>query len=121
LPANHTVPAVGYWLDSGKSSLVFSGDTGPCPEFWQAVNEIDNLRYLIVETAFPNRERRLAMVSKHLCPSTLAEQLTKLRQPAEIYITHLKPGHIELTMQEIEEGLGQFRPHMLENDQIFEI
>ncbi|MBI4190157.1 MAG: 3',5'-cyclic-nucleotide phosphodiesterase, partial [Betaproteobacteria bacterium] len=25
LPANHTVPAVGYQLDSGKASLVFTG------------------------------------------------------------------------------------------------
>src|SRR5438477_2563198 len=26
-PANHTVPAVGYVVDNGRSSLVFSGDT----------------------------------------------------------------------------------------------
>lgn len=26
LPANHVVPAVGYQLDSGQSSLVFTGD-----------------------------------------------------------------------------------------------
>jgi len=33
LPANHVVPAVGYHLDSGKGSLVFTGDTttnDPC-------------------------------------------------------------------------------------------
>ncbi len=47
LPANHTVPAVGYQLDSGDASLAFSGDTGPCPELWAAVNKIDNLRHLI--------------------------------------------------------------------------
>ena len=28
LPANHAVPAVAYQLDSGRASLVFSGDTG---------------------------------------------------------------------------------------------
>src|SRR5689334_4593509 len=28
LPAVHTVPAVGYHLDSGGASLVFTGDTG---------------------------------------------------------------------------------------------
>ena len=27
LPVNHVVPAVGFWIDSGKASLVFSGDT----------------------------------------------------------------------------------------------
>ena len=43
-----------------------------------AVNKIDNLRYLIIETAFCNREKQLAVVSKHLCPSMLAEELSKL-------------------------------------------
>ena len=120
LPANHTVPAVGYHLDSGKSSLVFSGDTGPNNALWKAVNRIRNLRYLIVETAFSNKERQLADVSKHLCPETLADELAKLERSAEIYVTHLKPGEIELTMQEIEECAGAFRPRMLQNNQVFE-
>lgn len=120
LPANHTVPAVGYRLDSGRGSLVFSGDTGPCPEFWAAVNKVTNLRTLIIETAFSNRERRLATISKHLCPSMLADELANLEQPADIFITHLKPGQIELTMQEIEDGIGEFKPRMLQNNQVFE-
>ncbi len=120
LPANHTVPAVGYHLDSGTSSLVFTGDTGPNNNLWKAVNRIRNLRYLIVETAFSNKERQLAIVSKHLCPETLADELTKLERSAEIYVTHLKPGEIELTMQEIEECAGRFRPRMLQNNQVFE-
>jgi ribonuclease BN (tRNA processing enzyme) len=120
LPACHTVPAVGYHLDSGPASLVISGDTGPCPEFWAAVNGIDNLRYLIVETAFSNRDRRLASAAKHLCPESLAGELASLQRAAEIYITHLKPGQIELTMQEINDSLGELRPRMLENNQVFE-
>jgi ribonuclease BN (tRNA processing enzyme) len=120
LPANHTVPAVGYHLDSGKSSLVFTGDTGPNDSLWKVVNRIRNLRYLIVETAFSNKERQLAVVSKHLCPETLADELAKLERSAEIYVTHLKPGEIELTMQEIEECAGEFRPRMLQNNQVFE-
>ncbi len=121
LPANHTVPAVGYRLDSGEASLVFSGDTTVCDELWKAVNKIRNLRYLIIETAFSNRERQLAIVSKHLCPAMLKEELLKLQREAEIYITHLKPGQIELTMREIEECVGEYRPRMLQNNQVFEL
>ena len=121
LPANHTVPAVGYLMDSGNASLAFSGDTGPCPEFWSVINRIDNLRHLIIETAFSNRERRLAATSKHLCPSMLVEELAYLQRDVEIYITHLKPGQIELTMQEIEDGIGELRPRMLQNNQVFEL
>lgn len=120
LPANHTVPAVGYRIDSGRASLVFTGDTGPCPELWQVVNEIDNLRYLIIETAFPNREHRLATVSKHLCPSMLAMELSQLKRDAEIFITHLKPGQVETTMAEIGQGFGRFQPRRLQNDEVFE-
>lgn len=120
LPVDHTVPAVGYQLDSGCASLVFSGDTGPCDAFWQAVNRIDNLKYLIVECAFPNREAALAMRSKHLNPAMLAVELAKLERACEIHITHLKPGQIELTMAEIEHSLADFSPGMLQNSQLFE-
>ena len=121
LPADHTVPAVGYALDSGNASLVFSGDTAACPEQWAEINKIENLRYLIYECAFSNREYALAQTSKHLCPSMLAEQLKQLKTKADLFITHLKPGQIELTMLEIEESIGEFRPRMLQNNQVFDL
>ncbi len=120
LPALHTVPAVGYRLDSGRGSLVFTGDTGPNDELWREVNHVANLKFLIIETAFSNKERQLADMSRHLCPSTLVEELAKLRRPAEVYVTHLKPGEIELTMQEIEECAGDVHPRLLQNNQVFE-
>jgi ribonuclease BN (tRNA processing enzyme) len=121
LPARHTVPAVGYAVANGGGSLVFTGDTTICPELWVEVNRIRDLRYLIIECAFSDRERRLAEMSKHLCPSMLAEELTNLQHQAEIFITHLKPGQIELTMLEIEDCIGELRPRMLQNNQVFEL
>jgi len=120
LPAIHTVPAVGYLLDSGKGSLVFTGDTGPNDALWEVVNRIDNLKFLIIETAFSDKERRLAELALHLCPSMLGEQLAKLERPAEIYISHLKPTEIELTMQEIEELSTTSPPRLLQNNHVFE-
>ncbi|MEF8769136.1 3',5'-cyclic-nucleotide phosphodiesterase [Candidatus Accumulibacter contiguus] len=120
LPAEHTVPAVGYQLDSGLGSLVFTGDTTANDAFWPVVNRIANLRYLLIETAFPNRDQMLAEISKHLCPKMLANELKKLSIPAEIYISHLKPSQIELTMAEIQACAGDFKPRMLQNNQVFE-
>ncbi len=120
LPANHTVPAVGFRVDSGPASLVFSGDTTGSDALWEAVNAIENLRYLIIETAFSNAEKELAVLSKHLCPTLLADELAKLRHKPEIYVTHLKPGEIELTMREISECVRGFKPVMLQNGQVFE-
>lgn len=120
IPANHVVPAVGYHLDSGAASLIFSGDTTSNDALWDVVNKINNLRYLIIETAFPNSEKDLAIISKHLCPSMLAEELAKLTREAEIFITHLKPGELEITMAEIEDCVLGLRPRMLLNNQVFE-
>ena len=120
LPAIHTVPAVGYLLDSGKGSLVFTGDTGPNDALWSLVNRIDNLKFLIIETAFSDKDRWLAELSKHLCPSMLADELAKLERSPEIYITYLKPSEIELTMQEIEELAGSPQPRLLQNNHLFE-
>lgn len=120
LPANHVVPAVGFQIDSGEASLVFSGDTTTNDALWVEVNRITNLRYLIIETAFSNSEKELAVLSKHLCPSLLAEELLKLKLSPKVYITHLKPGEVELTMQEISELVCAHTATMLQNGQVFE-
>lgn len=121
LPANHVVPAIGFHIDSGSASLVFSGDTTTNDALWQHVNEIRNLRYLIIETALSDRERELAIASKHLCPSLLAEELAKLRSSPEVYITHLKPREADLIMEEIGVRVTERRAQMLKNNQVFEL
>jgi ribonuclease BN (tRNA processing enzyme) len=121
LPANHVVPAVGYQIDSGKTSLVFTGDTTTNDELWTHVNAIANLRYLIIETALSDRERELAIASKHLCPSLLADELTKLTLSPEVYITHLKPREADQIMEEIGRCVAERRPQMLKNNHVFEL
>jgi ribonuclease BN (tRNA processing enzyme) len=120
VPANHTVPAVGYHLDSGEGSLVFSGDTYTNDSLWVVVNRIKNLRYLIMETAFSNGEKEVAFLSKHLCPSLLADELAKFTGNAEVYITHLKPDEVDLIMGEIASCSSGRDVKMLLNNQSFE-
>lgn len=120
VPANHVVPAVGFHLDSGAGSLVYTGDTTTNDALWPVVNRITNLRYLIIETALSDRERDLAVVSKHLCPALLADELGKLTSSPEIYITHLKPREAEVIMDEIAARAGRRKPHMLANNQVFD-
>ena len=119
IPANHTVPAVGYVMETGRNALIFSGDTYTNDALWKVVNKTPNLRYLIIETAFSNKERDIAAASKHLCPKMLAEELEKMRVMPEVFITHLKPGEGALTMKEVSEAAGRWRPRMLENNQEF--
>ena len=120
LPANHVVPAVGYHLDSGNASLVFTGDTTTNDALWPIVNRIANLKYLIIETALSDREQELAVLAKHLCPNLLAEELLRLKPTPEIYATHLKPRESELIMQQIAVRVKERRVKMLQNNHVFE-
>ncbi len=126
LPANHVVPAVGYHVDSGENSLVFTGDTTICDALWVEVNQIKNLKYLVIETAFSNSELELAKLSKHLCPSMLVAELGQLdlakhNLPVEVYVTHLKPGEGETIMQEIAESYLTLPVQALKKHQVFNL
>jgi ribonuclease BN (tRNA processing enzyme) len=120
MPAVHTVSSVGYHLDSGDASLVFTGDTTVNDPFWQIINRIANLRYLIIENSFSNRDEALALRSRHLCPRLLFAELDKLTVLAEIFVTHLKPRQIDLITAELSEPEGRLPPGILRNGQVFE-
>ena len=120
IPANHTVPALGFHVFGPNGALAFSGDSWPTEDFWRVVNGIPDLRYLIIETAFSNRERDLAITAKHLYPIELAEQLRRLRRDAQVLVTHLKPSDADRIAAEIEAWAGRFRPCLLERGQVLE-
>jgi len=103
LPAVHTVPAVGYAVTQGRGYWVFTGDTERNPPFWQRINQLKVL-LLVIETAFSNREKELALRSLHLSPVVLAQELALIAPTAKypIYITHTKPAETDLIMAEIE-------------------
>jgi ribonuclease BN (tRNA processing enzyme) len=104
LPAVHTVPAVGYAVHDADApeagAWVYSGDTGPNPALWSRLASM-RVHSLVIETAFGDDELELARISRHLCPSLLRDELAQLKQPAQIYITHIKPGELEAVMAEI--------------------
>lgn len=100
IPVDHAVPGVGYLVDSGDASLVYSGDTTSHPPFWAALNQAKHLKYLIIETAFMDKEEALARLAKHYTPKMLCNDLVTLSSTPEVFITHLKPDQESLIMQE---------------------
>ena len=91
LSVNHHGAAVGYWIDGGNGALVFTGDTGPCEAFWQGVNALPDVRYLIIECSFPNAFEELALKTGHLTPALLESELRQLKGNPVILATHMKP------------------------------
>jgi len=121
LPVRHAVPAVGYRLDSGDASLVFSGDTTFTEAFWDAVNGIENLRHLIVETTFLNNNDAGCQVSGHTNARLLAQGLARLARPVSLHITHMEPGREEQTWAEVLQSAAGHRPERLQRGQVFEL
>ena len=121
LPANHVVPALGYQINNDAASLVFTGDTAGSAEFCQIVNKVNNLKVLIIETAFSNAESHLAAVSKHFSPSTLALELAQIKNQPLVYITHLKPGEDATIMQEIANNPATQHCKALQHQQVFSL
>jgi cAMP phosphodiesterase len=102
LPAEHTVPAVGFAVSAASQApaWVYTGDTGPNPALWQRLATLP-VHTLVIETAFSNDEEALARVSQHLCPNTLENELNGLVGDVNVLITHIKPGEVDAVMHEI--------------------
>ena len=106
LPVKHSVPACGYAVDGGSGNFVFSGDTTLYPPFWQALQQLPRLRYLMIETTFRSAQREQALRSGHMTPALLAEGLALLGQPVTVLISHLEPGREAGVLADIEQALG---------------
>lgn len=120
MTALHTVPALGYCLDSGAGKLVYTGDTTYSEELIAEINALPDLRYLIVESAFPDAQQGLALASRHMCPNLLARMLEEIRHTPEVLITHLKPGKGERIMAELLSYGGRLVPRRLEPGMMLE-
>ena len=117
LPVRHSVPAAGYCMDSGSSSFAYSGDTTDCEAFWDALNGIENLGYLMMEVTLRNADT--SMASGHMSAELLAKGMSRLKNPVRLLITHLEPGKEECVMDEVMSACGKFSPVRVQQGQRF--
>ncbi|MEO8298023.1 MAG: 3',5'-cyclic-nucleotide phosphodiesterase [Burkholderiales bacterium] len=108
LPAVHTVPAVGFAVNTPSGWWVFSGDTGPNPALWKALRG-RRIVQVVIETAFSDEELPLAQASQHLSPSLLIAELAQLEPGVPVAITHIKPGEMSAVLGQIA-ALGVAHP-----------
>jgi ribonuclease BN (tRNA processing enzyme) len=120
LPAEHTVPAVGFAIDGGDAGWwVYTGDTEANPALWQRLRDL-RVAHLVIETAFSDEERHLARISRHLCPTVLGQELQQLAGSVDVHITHIKPGEMESVMAEVARLETPHRIHALTAGQTME-
>ena len=90
---DHTIESAAFVVQGKDGAIGYSGDTGPTERMWEFLNEQKDLKALLMEVSFPNREQKLATVSGHHTPRTLATELKKYRAPKDLptLLYHIKP------------------------------
>lgn len=113
IEVNHIVPGAGYRVESESGAFAFSGDTTTNDTLWSTLNNYSKLDLLIVESAFANEDVTLCHLSGHYCADLLAPDLAKLNHPADIYISHNKPGSEGLIFGECQKAITSHTIHAL--------
>jgi cAMP phosphodiesterase len=93
VPVAHTVDTAGFIIRGPDATLAYSGDTGPTDRLWELLRQEKELKALLLEVSFPNREQKLATVSGHHTPRTLHRDLKKFGKPQDLptLLYHIKP------------------------------
>ena len=121
ISVNHTVPGVGYRVESEGKAFAFSGDTTSNENFWACLNKHGSLDLLFVETAFADKDIELAKVAFHYCPQLLAQDLPKLKHKTKVCISHLKPGCEQEIIQQCKTALVDWDIHQLKSGDVFDL
>ncbi|MDA8099816.1 MAG: 3',5'-cyclic-nucleotide phosphodiesterase [Nitrospiraceae bacterium] len=103
VPMNHPVPAVGFVVSDGRTSFLYTADTGPNERIWAEAARARNLKGIIVDTSFPNMLDAIADASGHFTPAQLAADLDKAKVPARmpLFVYHIKPAHRKKVIAEL--------------------
>lgn len=100
---DHKVPAAGVTVSDGKSTVVITGDTATLDALKEAVSDIEDLRAILVECAFPNELADIARNSHHMTPAVLNEQLAKLHPNCPVFVINIKPRYHDQVVRQIDE------------------
>jgi 3',5'-cyclic-nucleotide phosphodiesterase len=94
IDVDHTIDTTGFIVERHGTAIGFSGDTGPTDRIWKLLAAQKNLKAMLMEVSFPNREQRLSTVSGHHTPRTLLRDLKKLPDPEAVptLLYHIKPA-----------------------------
>jgi ribonuclease BN (tRNA processing enzyme) len=101
LPAAHTVPCIGWLVEGPKGALAFTGDTGPCPAFWQKLATVPSLTDVITEVSYHNAQSDLSAHFGHMTAHLLSPLADLLPENVHLWISHLEPGTEDAMMPEI--------------------
>ena len=99
---NHTVETTGFVIRDNSAAWIYSGDTHLTEEIWKVAAHTPNLKGIFIEVSFPDSMMDMAIRSKHLTPTLLAQEFRKIGKPdLPLFVYHMKPTVRETILQEI--------------------
>ncbi|VAW53941.1 CAMP phosphodiesterases class-II:Metallo-beta-lactamase superfamily [hydrothermal vent metagenome] len=121
ISVNHTVPGVGYCIESESKVFAFSGDTTSNENFWVSLNKRESLDLLFVESAYADKDIELAKMAFHYCPKLLAQDLAKLNHKTKVCISHLKPRSEQEIIEQCKTAMPDQDIHQLKSNDAFQL
>ena len=91
---SHTIECCAFVVQGRDGALAYSGDTGPTDRLWEVLDEVKDLRAMLMEVSFPNEQQALAIASGHHTPQTLGPEMKKFKAPKDLptLLYHIKPS-----------------------------
>lgn len=120
LPAEHSVPTLGFWVGnlSGQGYFAFSGDCGVNQAFWQALDELPEVEVLIVDDQYMEKEKAISALAKHYYPAALETDLRQLSYQPQLYLTHLPAYKAGEVFEEAQAVLSDWHPRVLKTGMV---
>lgn len=124
VPAHHAVPAAGFQITSGGTTLFYTGDTGKgLSDVWPHVTP----DVVLTEVTYGNDDLDRAAVAGHLTPNLLEEALNDFQvlkgYIPKIIVAHMNPAWevtIRRELADVERRLG-IRIEVSEADMVLDI
>ncbi len=119
---NHTVPNVAYIVEDDNTAFAFISDTYKTDRIFEVINQNKKIKFVIIETSFPNEHSYLAEISKHLTPKLMLNEINKIKDNnIDIYIYHMKPKYTAKIIEEIDNLETNKKISFLRDGMILEI
>ena len=105
LPAEHSVPALGWLLEGQWRALAYTGDSGPCLAFWHWISHVPSLTDVICELSYLNEQSAQAVQGGHMSPALLLPMLEILPPNVHVWISHTDSGQRSPLLQQMRHEL----------------
>lgn len=118
---NHSFAAAAYLISNHSGTVIFTGDTGPVDELWQAVGGLKKIHALFMECSFPQGQQAMAKMTKHLSTADIADEVAKTGRGEDmpVYLYHCKPEYCEEIASQAQ-GLNPLQVRMVSSGEVFD-